>query len=244
MNAPKPSSISRKILVPFFAAAALLVAAAIFGAARMVDVQVSKRLSERAGSICAYIGDVAEHVGSMEDLQRVVSAMAAEKDVVLIALAGGPDRTVLAASDRSMVGDAVAQLGDRDLAEKLDEAMTTKRLVRRIYRGGDFFGEASFIRLAVPELTQLAPVDGAVAVRLSAAAIHAEERRAVWQLAAYAAAALLLMMGFGYWLLARYVLKPLDSIKEQLRSAAGELAPIDSGSSRNDQIGAVAEALN
>ena len=244
MSARVHSSIGRKVLLPLFVTSALLIVVAIWGVARTLERQVNKRLAERAGSVATSIADVAEHVGAISELQRVVSAMAAEKDILLIVVAGGEERKVIASSDRALIGDAIGGLSDRDLADKLEEALKTRAAVLRDYRGGDEFGYAGFMRLTIPDVAKLAPVDAAVTVRLSAAAIRAEERRSVLEVAIGASAALLILLGFGYRLILRHVLEPLDSIRRQLSSRGGSDADIDTGSSRNDQIGAVTEALN
>ena len=236
-------SLRRKVLLPVGLAGAALLLVGIWVMLKAMEKHTEKLLVQRAGTIAVAISDVSEHLSTLAELRRVVSAVSAEPGVGLIAVAAGADPTIIASSDRAWIGKQLDSIPDALVASNLREVLHQRVPITGGYDRTGTFSYTAFVRLSMPELAKNSLADGAITVQLETGEVHADVRDAALRVGAEVLAGFLLIILLAYWLFARNVLRPLESVQKQL-SAELVQETIDAGSSSGDQIGALADALN
>ena len=237
-------SLRRKILMPVLLAGIVILLLGLLGTFYSINQRLEIRLRDRAQSIGMGVLRAAENVDQMSEIESVVNGMAAEPDVLLIALVAGREPRVIGCNEHKWIGRKLAELSPDDARKDLEETLAAHSSVGRACHEGDEFHYSLFVHLTLPEVANVEPVDGAVLVKLDTRAIHADIRRSVFMLMGGAAVALAVLLLLSYALLSRHVLAPLNRIRRQIEGALGEPGTIDAGKSRDDQIGFLVDALN
>ena len=130
----RPRSLQRKVLVPVAVAGVLLVLAGIWTMLRALEKQTLTLLTQRGQTIADSVADVCEHVGTLGDLRRVVSALSAQPDVALITVVAGQDPVVIASSEPSWVGKKLDAIPERTVAEDFRAAFDKQADISKRYR--------------------------------------------------------------------------------------------------------------
>ncbi len=130
----RPKSLQRKVLLPVALAGAFLVAVALWGMLRAMENQTVNLLTQRARTMTDALGDVFEHMSTLADLRRVVSAMNSQQGVELVAVVAGDDPVVIASSVRSWVGKKLDDIPQRSVAEDFRHAIQKQADLSDRYR--------------------------------------------------------------------------------------------------------------
>jgi PAS domain S-box-containing protein len=235
--------LARRLLVPFSAVALLMVAGIAWRVWTRVEATIAGETARRAGALMNAVTYAADSVQQPDELQRLVAAIAGERDVDLLVVAGGTPARVLAASRHGWLGrplDALPpEIADLDLAGLVGARAPT--------HGDDGRGHLQFsvpVRFENGALAGPTPSRGTIVLRLDVAPLRSDVVRAGLDVGGMAALALLLVAATGVGGLRRHVLQPLAAMTTALdRCAAGDLttriAPAGA-----DEIGGLAGAFN
>ena len=237
-------SLGCKVLLPVLCVVAALLLLGIFATLHLMQAQIRRDLVAQAGALAAAVANVSGHIESVSDLQRVVSAMAAERGVELIMLVGGDDPRVIASSERAWLDKGIADIPDPLVVQHLRSILAERGGQMADYEGEGMFDFRMFVRLSLPGFAQQKPVDGAIMVHLDVRPVRAAVLRSVMVMASGVFAGFLMLVFLSYWLFNRHVLRPLARVERQLGAASGNAGEIEIDSSSGDQIGDVAGALN
>ncbi len=205
---------------------------------------IDERLDGHAASIASSVVAVAENLSRLSDLQRVVSVMAAEPDIKLIVVVAGDQPRVIASSQHDLLGKPLSALPRAMVGEDIETALRTRQSRSRPHHSINAFDHTDFVRLTLPEIAGTEPVPGAIMLHLDTRPLQAEIRRSLWMLMGTAGLGLSAFMALAYALMRRYIFTPLKQIEADLQHPTNHHREIRLRSHRNDEIGALVEALN
>ena len=130
----RSKSLQRKVLLPVALAGVFLIAAGLWGMLQAMQNQTLRLLTQRAQTMTDALGDVFEHMSTLSDLRRVVSAMNSQPGVELVAVVAGDDPVVVASSVRAWVGKKADEIPQRSVAEDFRAAFQKQADLSRRYR--------------------------------------------------------------------------------------------------------------
>jgi PAS domain S-box-containing protein len=245
---PDPArSLSRKITLPLVLMGTCLAALGVAGIYTVVNAQLESRLRLRAQTIVQSIAYAAENLERPGELQRIVSATGAEREVTLLLVAGGHSHSIVASSEpawRKHVLDlnngTVRPLRHEDITHAAWRAIGLDPLNP----------PAHWLVVSLPLQLHNREVDSidlhpAVAlVALDTTATWAD----VWRLTALTAGgfilAILALSALHYLNLRRLVLRPLAELTQRHLGASGPSPrPANSAVDPADEIGRLDSAL-
>ncbi|HND52787.1 MAG TPA: PAS domain S-box protein, partial [Pirellulaceae bacterium] len=237
-------SLRRQVLLPLLALglAALLLGTA--GTFRLIDFLLERRLREQAESISSSASAVVENIARATELQRVISAMSAEPDVTFIIVVAGDERRVIASSRHKWIGKTLADLPYESLGEDLDFSLRTHQSLNHGHPEIGQFDHSEYARLTLPELAHVAPVDGAVMVRIDTRRIRSDTLRSVMFVMISSTVTLVVLITLGYYLMWRHVVQPLRDVASQMRASDGDLYSVSLGATGGDEMHSLVDALN
>ena len=237
-------SLRRKILWPLAVVAIAILLAGTAGSLALMHRLLDKRLRGHAQSIAASIASVAENVARTSELQRVVSAMAAEPDIELIIVVAGHEPRVIASSQQRWTGDRLSDLPQSRVGEDLQAALRTRQSAQRWHAESDLFDHTEYVRLTLPDVAEFEPADGAIMLHLDTRSLRQDIRASVLMMMGSAALGLIAFLGLAYGLMRRHFFRPLQQVERQVQAATREFREIDPGPHQDDEIGALVQALN
>ena len=200
-------------------------------------------VEQRADTLVAAVYSAAETAREPADLRRFVSTLGAGRDVSSVTLLGGRPARVIAATDHGLHDLGVDELPDRPLAAQISRVI--------LERKGERVLDAERRSLVVLEPVLLMGTDGehgrledgVLALRLDATSLWRAARDTVLHLSVGLGAIFSAVALGAYLMLSRYVLRPVDGIRDALdRRAAGE-ADVPVPIARPDELGELARTL-
>jgi signal transduction histidine kinase/CheY-like chemotaxis protein len=240
-------SLSRKITLPLVLVGTCLAALGVVGIYSVVNSQLESRLRLRAQTIAQSIAYAAENIDREGELQRIVSATGAEREVSLLLVAGGRSHEVIASSEPVWR----KRLLDVDLDSAF--AHSYRDLTHATWSAVGLDPQkppAHWLVVSLPlqlrdmevNAIDLYPAVAVVALETSAT------RAAVWRLSGLAAGgfslALLALGALHYLNLRRLVLRPLAELSQRHLGASGPSPrPAASAVDPADEIGQLDSAL-
>ena len=130
----RPKSLQLKVLLPVALAGAVLIVAGLWSVLRTMENQTLRALTQRAQTMTDALSDVFEHMGTLSDLRRVVSAINSQPGVELVAVVAGDDPVVVASSVRAWIGKKVDEIPQRSVAEDFRAAFQKQADLSERYR--------------------------------------------------------------------------------------------------------------
>jgi PAS domain S-box-containing protein len=237
------TSLKRKLLMPLLLTGGLVAVCAVLAIRATARQQLTDKLRQRAEVVANTVNYAAEAVGGRSELQRIVAAIGAEKEVTLIVVVGGEPSRVLATTRREWLGQLLTELPVADVAEDIDEAIRTKTAHHHFHPGHNEMDFTSPLLLSQPDLAGQSLANGAVMVHLDAGPTLAEIRASSVNFSLGFLAALGILTALGYWLLEKHVMRPLLAIGRHLEKYregdVGEWKNL----STDDELGTFARAL-
>ena len=116
-------SLMRKMLLPLLLAGAAGAVAAIWMTERRTEQQLAEQLRQRAELAANMLNYAAEVISRPGELQRIVTAIGADRDILDIVVAGGHPARVLASTKGVWLGKPLAELPAGEVADDLREAI-------------------------------------------------------------------------------------------------------------------------
>ncbi len=233
-------SLRSKLLLPLALLAFVLTAVAIWGIRANSRRQFTLELEQRGDRVAHFVNSSAEIVSRPVELRRVVTALAAEDDILEIVVAGGQPARVLASTNAAWLGRPLAELRVRDVADDLSTAIRARRASGYFNAASHRFHYSAPLRL---NLADDAKGDGAITVHVATRPMEAAIARETWQLSAAVLAGLAVFGGLGYWLLNIRVLRPLAALDRAALNHRETQAAVWRAADTTDEIGALARTL-
>ena len=219
----KPRSLSRKLTLPLVLVGVGLAGLGAAGIYEAVRTQMEGQLRQRAATIAQSISFAAENLERAGELQRIVSATGAEREIELVLVAGGHEQRIIASNNprwRLRPLALVSAPAPPGIAELTTAALQAIELDPRKLPT-DWLLYTLPLQLQDPEVPSAANHPGVVLVALDTRSTQFE----VWQLTGLAAAgftlALLGLCTLHYLNLRRSVLRPLAELARRHLGAPG-----------------------
>jgi signal transduction histidine kinase/CheY-like chemotaxis protein len=237
-------SLKRKLLLPLLATGALGATLALWAIHAIAEKQLLEKLRQRAELVAHTLNYAAESVSQANDLDRIVDAIGAEKEVSLIVVVGGSPARVLASTHDAWMGKTLAEIPVKDVAEELAAAIRMRQDFSHLDPDSGQFDFNSPLLLSRTDLAGHSLSEGAVIVRLDVRSTYAEIRQSSLQFAAAFLAILAGLTGLGFALLQRHVLRPIAALGKYIehRREGGDrfMARADT----DDEVGGLARTLH
>ncbi len=246
MNAPHSQaqgiSLSRKVTLPLLAVGAAMIVIGTIVIYLLVKSQFMDHLSERARTVAQSIGYAAETFDRPGELQRIVSATGADREVPFIVVAGGSNHRIIASTHPAWNGRPLLDSSPPPIAATL---------VADALRTAGFKPDqlpAHWLLYSLP--LQLRDLDqhtidlhpAVVVVAMDSTLVREKVRHITTISAAGFALSLLVLTTICFKYLRRFVLTPLEEIERRHLSKPGAL-PTVSSINPSDEIGRLESAL-
>jgi signal transduction histidine kinase len=224
------AGLRRRLFLPFVALGALAIFVLAAIARERVASDLSQHAKARGEALTHAVEYAAETLRSRADLQRFVTALGAEPDVISITVTQGATATVVAATRGSWIGEPlpVAARGPVPTGLPRDGAM---RIVHDLRLASEIHGGE-------------ATSDGDVYVEIDVSAVSRESAATSAFLAIGLAAGLLAIAAICAILVARVVLRPMHRIETAMERRASGVLDARADVLADDEIGALAATLN
>ena len=236
-------SLKRKLLLPLCIVGGIIAALAIVAIHATSRQQLISKLRDRAELVANAVNYTAEALAEPGALQRIVTAIGAEREVTLIVVAGGEPSRVIATTKVEWLGKFLDELPEADVGEDIHEAIRTRTAQHHYH---EEIGELDFttpLLLSQAEFARQTLVAGAVMVHVDAGPTFAEVRQSALRFSIAFVLALGILTGLGYHLLQRHVLRPVVRIRDYTaKHRKGDTAEW-SDLSDDDELGVFARAL-
>ena len=162
-------SIRSALLLPLAATCIVAIVVLSYWEHVLLHDQLDENIEERAGTIAHLISYSAETVGEPGELQRIVAAAGAERDVEFIVLAAGRPLRVIASTRREWLGRPVSELPSQEMRDQLESAMNLRGASSLDKGVQEHYLLAAPLVLTQPGLTGGGVSGGAIVVELSRA---------------------------------------------------------------------------
>ena len=243
---PSPTrSLSRKITLPLVVVGSCLAALGVAGIYTVVNAQLESRLRLRAQTIAQVIAYAAENLDHPGELQRIVSATGAEREIALLLVAGGRGDEIVASSEatwRKHTLDIDGETLPRHSYEEITRATWRAVGIDPLKPPADWLVVSLPLQL---HDTAVKSIDWSPAVAL-VALDNTATRTDVWCLTALAAGgftlAILTLSALHYLNLRRLVLRPLAELAQRHLGAPNP-RPASTVVDPADEIGQLDSAL-
>ncbi len=237
---PVVVSLRRKLLVPLVAGGMLVALLATWAIYERSAAQLTEGLRRRAELVAHMVNYAAESVSRTGELQRIVSALGADEQMVEIVVVAGEPLRVLASTRQAWLDLPLDRLPARDGADQLARVIRSRTGEGHLHGTDDIFGYATPLLVSETSMLGERSVAGAVLVHLDASAMQAEVWRHAGTFSAIMFAGLCLLAWVGFWLIRRHVLAPLEDLG---RSVDGAGAERWEAASTRDEIGVLTGIL-
>ncbi|MBI5505918.1 MAG: response regulator [Deltaproteobacteria bacterium] len=241
---PVARSLRRKILQPLIVVGVALSLAGVWGTYVVSRNLVISKVRLRAELLANSLNYAAESISRQGELQRVVTALGAEKEVSLIIVAGGHPARIMASTRVAWLGEPLDTLPVDNAADDFARAVRTRHSSSHYHGGTGRFDFTSPLLLSQPELAAGPLVDGAVIVHLDLRPSQAAIRRLTVEFSLALLSALLLLSALGYAMLNRLVLAPIAKIGKLIEHRHENAPENWSEIAGDDEIGALSRTLD
>lgn len=233
----------QKLLLPILLLGSIFAGVTVWGVYDRLQQQLLDRLSLRAELIVSAVSYAAEGNAHSGELQRTVAALGAEPEVAEITVAAGSPARVLATTQHVYLNKPLSALRRRDSTADVELALHTQQAQQYYDATDNSYNLAKPLLISHFTESESKLIGGVVFVRLDTKHGQTRALRTAMQ---FSLGFLLLLAGlswFGYWLLQRHVLKPLQLIARhiELRQLGANFYWRDLAA--DDEIGDLARAL-
>ncbi|MFZ2651015.1 MAG: ATP-binding protein, partial [Burkholderiaceae bacterium] len=241
--APADKSLKRKLLLPMLLAGALVGVIAIWTIEQRAQRHLVEELHQRAELAANMVNYAAGSVSRAGELQRIVAAIGAEREIVDIVVAGGRPARVLASTHVAWLGKPLAELPAQEVADDLFKAIRIRASHHHFNSEQHLFDFSAPLQLSHAEPSDESLSEAAVMVHVDTLPMETAIRQASVELGAAVLAALTLLTALGYGLLEGVVLRPIAALGRAVALGGQASAQDWAGAAAADEIGTLALAL-
>ena len=240
---PFARSLRGKLLLPLFLIGGIVAAITIWGLQQRSTRQLRSNLQQRAELVAHMVSYAAESISNPGALQRVVTAIGAESDILEIIVVGGSPTLVLASTKLILLGKPLSAMAGEDETDDLLKAIQTKASDQHFHAALHALDFISPILLTEPTMTSLSPLTGVVIVRLDTRPMEASIQQSTLQLFAGVFAGFAILAALGYGQLRRVVVRPIAAIGKAIAQGREGSDEAWAAATTDDEIGVLALAL-
>jgi PAS domain S-box-containing protein len=213
-------SASQQVLFPLILIGSGMLALLVAGIALTTHRSWSKEVSTRSRTIINLIGYSAESLDEPGELQRLIGAVSADRDIKLVVVATGVPLRVIASSRPSWIGSLVSDLPkDAAISKPIEETMRTRAFTETHDKEQKLLLCASPIELTHFQNGSLAPQTGAILLQMEDAGITESVRSASLATFLGTTTLLAILLAAGFILINRRILFPLRKLSEAIRNS-------------------------
>lgn len=235
--------LSRKLVFAQLAAGLLITLAVAVGIYFHTESEIQEDLYNRAEVMAHGINYAAEVITYSGELQRIVTSIGAERDVLNILVVGGTRSRVIASNRNAWRERALSDLPQDTFGDSLQRALETDDVAWQLHSEREVFEFATPLLLSEPSLDEGRAHRGAVLIQLDTRPLVATIRRSTQRLFGLAVLALGALSMLEYLLLRSAVLNPLRAISRVIK-AGGQFEAIHwQEVMTNDELGHLAATL-
>ncbi len=236
-------SLKRKLLLPLLLIGGTVAVLAVLGIQQESRRQLEGQVRQRAELVADMVNYAAESIARPGELQRLVTATGAESDLLEIVVAGGQPTRVLASTKSVWLGQRLGELPGRDLADDLARTIQLRATQQRFNAAEHRFVFVSPLILSPGAVADGVLAESAVVVHVDTRPLEAAVRQASLEFSAIFLGGLALLVGLGYGLLSRVVLRPIAALGAALRRDGAGGDEIWAAAATDDELGWLAGVL-
>jgi len=237
-------SLRRKLLRPL---TPIMVGAILFSLGLLYALMQRHQfnfLQSKADMLATTIADVAENVGHLNELQRIVTAVGAEPGIDMIVIVAGTGRQVVASTQMKWLNRSLDDLPRHAVGEDLELALETRKSKTRTHDGGRIFDKTIYVRLAMAELSTFTPSDAAIMIHLDESELLRAARPFYLSMASVWLSLIVIILLISLVMISRLVIHPLSSVRSQLNIATAGQGEILYDASSRDEVTDLVTTLN
>jgi hypothetical protein len=217
---PIQKSLRRKLLLPLIFVGIIFTAGVIFFAQIRFQQLLVEKLAVRAELLANTVNYAAEGLSRAGELQRIVTALGAERDVNLIlVIVGTQPARIVAANKTALLSKTLDQVisQDKDIENHIQEALQDKKKITHLDDAQNTYEIA--IPLLISQQTILNEntlMNAVVFVQLDSKPTKIDALQTIGQFTALFLGIFLILMLYSYGLLRYYVIRPVREIIRQI----------------------------
>ena len=205
-------SLKHKIMLPVIFLSGIIAGIVIWGIQYRAQERLTAKLKDRAELVAHMVNYTAESVLSQGVLQRIVSAIGADKDILEIVVVGGNPARVLACTKTMWLGKLVTELPGEEVGDDLIKAMQIHKSHHHFNAEEHLYDVSMPLLISMPTDINGLNSNGAVMVHVDTLSTEASIQKSTWELST------VVFLGFGLFLIFFYrqlehiVLNPISNI--------------------------------
>ena len=242
-NHTPPITLRQKLLVPMLCTGIVVAIIGVIGIHYRVKHELSKALVDKAIIIAHTVNYSAEILKRSGELQRIISATGAEKDVLEVTLVGGTPMTVLASTKYAKRDKIFSETTIPALNTLLSQTIEKQEPLHIFNSDSNILIVTSPLLLTQADLSHSQTQHGAVIVQLDTLPLQSSIREATSALSVAFFALLVALCFVVYHLIKKTVLTPIDTISRLVTEQLEDCQPCWSEVSTKDEIGLLANKL-
>lgn len=230
-----------RLLAPLILGYVLTLTLAFVLIENQADSIRERLIQHRSGELAETFLLAVESNPTDDDILRIVLSMSTFTDVDLLFILDDDKKSILAASRLQFVGQLIDTVNPPELRERLmDAAINRANLFERA--GGDLHYLSYKLPLFAPNSAALRKLTFVVQIRQHAiAAVHADNARITRIGLAISLAVLIILI---FFLVRRYVLRPILQLNKIINQSKAEQAPVLADFTTPDEIGVLINTYN
>lgn len=236
-------SLRRKLLAPAVLCGLALAGGSICYIQQRSRSRLESSLEARGRFVANVVNFAAESISTPSDLQRLVTRIGADPDVLEIVVAGGEPARVLASTHGSDVDTLLTDLPSAELGADLTRAIAIGESRHDFNEAEHRYDYSAPLVMSLPATSDGRLTAGVVMVHLHTRPLQDEFLRSTAESLVGLGLALFVMTGLGYWRLRTVVLEPLAAVEQVVNDGAESDAAAWATVESDDEIGQLAKTL-
>jgi PAS domain S-box-containing protein len=211
-------SLRHKLLLPMILVGLALTAGVITFAYFRFEELLVEKLAIRAELLANTVNYAAEGLSRAGEMQRIVSALGAEKEVNLILVVAGTQPARIVASNKiAFLGKTLDCLSDNEIKAHIQGSLNSQLKVSYFDEDSRNYEIATPLLMSqIKTINQTALINAVVFVQLDSIQTERDAKKTIAQFAALFLGVFLILIYYSYGLLRYYVVKPITQIIHQI----------------------------
>jgi PAS domain S-box-containing protein len=211
-------SLRHKLLLPMILVGLALTAGVITFAYFRFEELLVEKLAIRAELLANTVNYAAEGLSRAGEMQRIVSALGAEKEVNLILVVAGTQPARIVASNKiAFLGKTLDCLSDDEIKAHIQGTLNAQLKVSYFDEDSRNYEIATPLLMSqIKTINQTALINAVVFVQLDSIQTERDAKKTIAQFAALFLGVFLILIYYSYGLLRYYVVKPITQIIHQI----------------------------
>lgn len=238
-----PHSLRWKILRPLLLASAVVILLFIWLLQNRAHQQIGTDLAHRAELVANMISYASESISRTGELQRIVAAVGADRDILDIIVVAGKPANIIGSTKTRWLNHPLAELPEKPTQTELQQVVNQRQPIQHFNDPEHSYTLVVPLQLTHQTLNSGVPVNGAVMVQLDTRPLAAETRKATLTLFSVFLVGLFVFFAAAFFLIEHLVLRPVTAINSRIDIDDNTPALPASGIDRSDELGRLATTL-